>query len=70
MPIRTEKQTSAMAMDSLSTKASQNVLTSRARAFGNDAQLRQLQSASAAFLRAKQAFHDAQAAKVNSTEQK
>jgi hypothetical protein len=57
------------AKDSLSTKAEEKVLFPETRAFGNKAQLQQLQSATAAFLLAKQAFLDAKAAKVTTPEQ-
>lgn len=59
-----------LAAESFSTKADQNIFGSRPRAFGNQALIKELQTKSAAFLQAKQAFHDAQAAKVNSPEQK
>ncbi len=59
-----------LAAESSSTKADQNIFGSRPRAFGNQAQIQELQRSSAAFLRAKQAFHDAQAAKAANPEQK
>jgi hypothetical protein len=54
MPIKAEKQRSAIAMDSMSTKAAAAVLASQTRAFGNKYSKLSLQHATDAFLRAKE----------------
>jgi hypothetical protein len=65
----TKNAVTILAAESFSTKADQNIFGTRPRAFGNQALIKELQTRSAAFLQAKQAFHDAQASKANSPEQ-
>jgi hypothetical protein len=66
----TQKPLRVSVGDSLSTKADEHDLFPKTRAFGNKALLQELQSATTAFVRAKQALLDAQATKVPTSDQK
>jgi len=59
-----------VAQDEMSTTMAQAVLGEETRAFGNKAAKLSLQTATAAFLHAKQAQHQAEATKTTKQEQK
>lgn len=69
MPIRARNENRVMAMDEMSTKMAADVLEAETRAFGNAAAKVNLQMATDAFLRAKEALHQRSAANGKVTQE-
>jgi hypothetical protein len=70
MPVRERNGNRVIAQDQMSTAMAQAILAEETRAFGNKAAKLSLQTATAAFVQAKQAQYQAEVTKTTKQEQK